>query len=229
MFRGIPPPLQSRNKTVSSSYHSTRSSYSSCCSWSKSDYCRNRHGVAIMEQHVRRWTLPLSGIAGGLRWTFRRHPHHSARCSRLSASLYLGKRNRSFSASSQVQKLLWQVGALNLKPQFAQMQCSPYLEWIETAMNQTGWASVGFSTNMRFRKWALLNWLDGRCGHAPNHLGSSPLLAWIWVPIFLMKKRLVPPKLGLVFFPNKTSSRESIEERVWSDYQIRQGCVSFLT
>ena len=137
MFRGISPPFQSRNKTVSSSYHSTRSSYSSCCSWSKSDYCRNRCGVAMMEQHARCWTLRLSGIAGGLRWTFRRHPHHSARCSRLSASLYLGKRNRSsFSSLSQVQKLLWQVGALNLKPQFAQMQCSPYLEWIETAMNE---------------------------------------------------------------------------------------------
>ena len=131
------PPFWSRNKTVSSSYHSTRSSYSSCCSWSKSDYCRNRCGVAMMEQHVRCWTLRFSGIAGGLRWTFRRHPHHSARCSRLSASLYLGKRSRSsFSASSQVQELLWQVAALNLKPQFAQMQCSPYLEWIETAMNE---------------------------------------------------------------------------------------------
>lgn len=34
--------FQSRNKTASCFYHSTRSPYSSHCSWSKSDYCRNR-------------------------------------------------------------------------------------------------------------------------------------------------------------------------------------------
>lgn len=127
--------LHSRNETVSSSYHSTKSSHPSYCLWSKSDYRRNRCEVATTEPGVRHWTLQLSGIAGGLRWTFRRHPRHSARCSHLSASSYLGKRNiSSFSASSQVQvqvQELWQVA-----PQFSQMQCSPYLKWIETAVDQ---------------------------------------------------------------------------------------------
>jgi len=125
------------SKFLVSHYPSTRSSYSSCSLWPKSDYHRNRCGVPMTELGVRHWTLQLSGTAGGLLWTFRRHPRHSARCSRLSASLYLGKHSRSsFSAWFQVQELLWQVAPRKLKPQFSQMLCSPSLKRNETAFDQ---------------------------------------------------------------------------------------------
>lgn len=86
---------------------------------------------SMAEQGIRHWTLQLSGIADGLRSTFRRNPRHAARCTRLATSLYLGRRSRSsFSALCQVQELV-RFSLLNLTPRSSQMQRSPSLQWIE--------------------------------------------------------------------------------------------------
>lgn len=86
---------------------------------------------------IRPWTLRLLSTAGGPRSTSRKRHRHAGQCTRLSASLCLGRHNRSsFSALCQPRELV-RLPLLNLEHHLLQMQRSPSLMLVHFVRQKT--------------------------------------------------------------------------------------------